>query len=91
MWGQYLEGLGVLVRENLLDIKFIALLIGGGVKRHWEKIAPYVYELREKGKAPRVFTEFEYLYDEVMKYAEEHPELGIQKTEYQFAGHLEDK
>jgi len=89
MWGAYLEGLGVLVRENYLDIKFIARLIGGVVKSDWEKQVPYVYEFREKNKAPRAWIEWEYLYDELMKYAETHPELGIQKSEYQVLGHLE--
>ena len=88
-WGLYLEGIGVLVKENLLDIKFIAQLIGGDVKNCWEKIAPYMDEFREKAKAPRGFIEFEYLYNEVMKYAETHPELGIQKSEYQVLGRLE--
>ncbi len=86
VWALYLEGIGVLVRENLLDIKFIAQLFGGGVKSDWEKVAPYINEFREKYKAPRSMTEVEYLYDELMNYAEEHPELGIQKSEFQVFG-----
>ncbi len=79
-WGQLAEGIGVLVRENYLDIKVIAGLMGGNVKTSWERQAPYVLEMREKYNT-RVWIEWEYLYNALMKYAEEHPEQGIKDVE----------
>ena len=80
-WGGFIEGIGVLVRENYLDIKVIAGLMGGMVKTSWENQAPYIMEMREKYNSPRGYIEWEYLYDALMKYAEEHPELGIKEVE----------
>ena len=79
----WVEGIGVLVRENYLDIKVIAGLMSGIIKQGWEKKAPYVLEMREAHSFPRLYIEWEYLYNELMKYAEEHPELGIKKREHQ--------
>ena len=77
----YLEGLGVLVKGGYLEIGIVAGYMGGVVKIAWEKIAPHVYEFREKYQSPRDLIEFEYLYDEIMKYGEQHPELGIIDTD----------
>jgi hypothetical protein len=76
----WVEGIGVLVRENYLDIKVVAGLMSGNIKQHWEKQAPYVLEMRELHNIPRLFIEWEYLYDALMKYGEEHPELNIITT-----------
>ena len=78
VWGGFLEGIGVLVREGFLDIKVIAGLMGGVVKMHWEYQAPYVYEMRERRNSPRFWIEWEYLYTALMKYAEDNPERSIQ-------------
>jgi hypothetical protein len=80
-WGGYAEGIGVLVRENYLDIKVIAGLMGGMIKASWENQAQYVLEMREKYNSPRAWIEWEYLYNALMKYAEEHPERGIKGVE----------
>ena len=82
LFGGFVEGLGVLVREGFLDVKVVAGLIGGTVKALWEKQAPFVIEYREHMNVPRAWIEWEYLYNELMRYAERHPELGIQDTEY---------
>ncbi len=81
IWGSYMEGIGVLVREKHLDIRVIAGLMGGIIKTHWEKLSPYVIEMREKTKTPRAWIEWEYLYNELMRYAEKHPERSIQESE----------
>ena len=78
VWGGFLDGIGVLVREGFLDIKVIAGLMGGVVKMHWEYQAPYVYEMRESMNSPRFWIEWEYLYTALMKYAEDNPERSIQ-------------
>ena len=71
----FYEGLGVFVKEGLVDIRMIALTMTYMTTRYWEKLAPMVYELRKRNNYPRALSEFEYLYDELMKYLEEHPEL----------------
>jgi hypothetical protein len=71
----FYEGLGVFVKEGLVDIRMIALTMTYMTKSYWEKHAPVVYESRKRHDYPRMLSEFEYLYDELMKYLEEHPEL----------------
>jgi hypothetical protein len=71
----FFEGVGVLVKENLLDIRLFALLMTGQTKDFWEKLEPMVEEGREYFNYPRFVSETEYLYNELMKYIEEHPEL----------------
>ena len=71
----FYEGLGVFVKEGLVDIRMIALTMTWMTRTLWEKIAPMIYESRKRMNYPRMLSEFEYLYDELMKYIEEHPEL----------------
>ncbi len=78
LWGSYCEGIGVLVRENYLDIKIVAGLIGGVVKNDWEKIRDHTYKMREMTGMPRAWIEWEYLYNVLMRYAEENPERSSQ-------------
>jgi hypothetical protein len=68
--GGFFEGLGVLVRENLIDIRLVALLISGQTKVYWEKTQPIIDEFRRDFNAPRVWSETEYLYNELMRYLE---------------------
>lgn len=74
-WVWYFEGLGVLVREGLLDIRLIALLMTGLTKQWWEWWGPVARELSVEWNWPRYMIETEYLYNELMKYLEKHPEL----------------
>ena len=71
----YYEGVGALVKEGLLDIKFVALLICGQTINLWEKFAPFADEIREYVKNKRWASEWEFLYNELIKYLDEHPEL----------------
>jgi hypothetical protein len=71
----YYEGVGVLVREGLLDIRWVALLMAGRTRKLWEKYAPYVDEIRRIAEQPRWASEWEYLYDELIRYMDERPEL----------------
>jgi hypothetical protein len=73
---RYHEGLGVLVRFGLLDIKYIAYLASWPTRVYWEKYKPIIGDIRRLQKAPRADSESEYLYNELMKYMKEHPELA---------------
>jgi hypothetical protein len=82
VFGGFMEGIGVLVRENYLDIKVVAGLMGGTVKSLWEKYRPYVLQYREERNIPRAWIEWEYLYNELIEYGKRNPGLGIEETEY---------
>ena len=75
--GNWYEGLGTLVKENLLDMRVVALLITGLVIQFWDKFIPVIDEVREALEWPRFYIEAEYLYDQLMKYIEEHPEIQV--------------
>jgi hypothetical protein len=72
---RYHEGLGVLVRFGLLDIKYIAYLASWPTRVYWEKYKPIIEDVRRLQKAPRSDSESEYLYNELMMYLKKHPEL----------------
>jgi hypothetical protein len=78
--GTYYEGIGVLVREELLPIRMVALLMCGMALSFWEKVKPVIVEARGVFGYSRFLSESEYLYGELMRYIEGHPEL--QTTSY---------
>ena len=80
--GGTLESLGVLVEEGLIDIRLVEKLMRRVVIEYWEKIGPMLYERarvwsqeREEKEPILQSWKAEYLYNELMKYLEEHPEL----------------
>ena len=72
---RFFEGLGVLVKENLLDIRMVSLTMAGDTRIFWEQYKPIIGEWRRDWKYPRIMSETEYLYDELMRYMDAHPEL----------------
>jgi len=75
--GNWYEGLGTLVKENLLDIRVVALLLTGLVIQFWDKFIPVIDEVREALEWPRFYIEAEYLYDQLKTYIKEHPEIQV--------------
>jgi hypothetical protein len=74
--GNFYEGLGVLVREGMLNIRWVALLFCAQTRWYWEKYLPIVEEGRRTLVGnKRWWSESEYLYNELMRYLGEHPEL----------------
>jgi hypothetical protein len=71
----YYEGVGVLVKEGLLDIKYVALLMTGMTILLWEKMGSFAEDVRNYYGNKRWASEWEYLYHELLKYLEQHPEL----------------
>jgi hypothetical protein len=71
----YFEGLGVYVREGLVPIRLVALTMTGMLTRYWDMFGPIITEYRVRENVPRNASETEYLYNELMKYLEKHPEL----------------
>ena len=83
----FYEGLGVFIKEGLIDIRLIALTMTGMTQSTWNIIAPYVDELRKSYGTPRWVGEWEYLINELDRYIEEHPELKAvdEKTDFSFS------
>lgn len=71
----YFEGLGVYIREGLVPIRLVALTMTGMLIRYWDMFGPVIKEYRIRENTPRNLSETEYLYNELMKYLERHPEL----------------
>ena len=71
----FYEGVGVLLKRKLIDISLIDDLLAQSIRMAWEKIGPIEIESRKRLNQPRAWDDFEYLYNELMKYHEEHPEL----------------
>ena len=71
----FYEGVGVLVREGLLPIRMVALLMCGMTRRYWERHMVMIEEGRRWTGHRRWYSEAEYLYDELVRYLGEHPEL----------------
>jgi hypothetical protein len=68
------EGLGVLLEQNLIDIKMVASLFGPGLISLWEtKMQPVVYALREFMHQPFFLSHFEYLVKRLGDYRKETP------------------
>jgi len=70
----FYEGVGVLVKEGLIDIRLVALLMTGTTVLFWRKMEPFVPEMR-KGAYPRAYIETECLYHALMDYVKDHPEI----------------
>ena len=69
--GSYFEGIGVLVREGLINVRLVSLFLYGEVKWFWEKYGPYFKEHRVVENYPRAWIEAEYLYNQVIEYGKE--------------------
>ena len=73
--GGYIEGIGVYVKEGLLPIRLVSLFLSTVIIRFIEKFGPIALESRVRYNSPRIGIEGEYLYNELMRYLETHPEL----------------
>jgi hypothetical protein len=67
------EGLGVLLEEDLIDIKLVDSLFGPTLDTLWEPMRPLIYGMRESIKQPFFFSHFETLHDRLEEYRKEHP------------------
>jgi hypothetical protein len=65
--GRFFDGAGILVKKKLIDIDLVTELLREIIIYSWEKMWPWVVEIREFMNTPEVWENFEYLYDEVRK------------------------
>ena len=65
----------MLVKEGLIPIRLVALFSSTVVIRFHEKFRDIAKKERVLYNSPRIGIEGEYLYNELLKYHREHPEL----------------
>ncbi len=70
------DGTGALLREGLLNVRIIALVATSMIIYHWEKHKDVIHNYRKRRNDRSYRGEWEYLYNTIMKYLEEHPELA---------------
>ena len=61
------EEAGVLLSKKLVDIDLIDQLMGEMILRTWTNLMPLIKEARKRLNRPRVWANFEYLYNETKK------------------------
>ena len=61
------EEAGVLLSKKLVDVDLIDQLMGLNILRVGTKLMPLIEEARKRLNLPRVWTNFEYLYNEMKK------------------------
>jgi len=71
----YFKGVGVLVKRNQMDISVVHDLLSSFLVPIWEKWEPMIMRYRELYNQPTAWEGAEYLYKELIRYIEEHPEL----------------
>ena len=74
----FYEGMGVLVRQNLVDIALVSQMLSGGIIWFWERYRDAFLDCRVRMNWPRFMIELEYLYERVKEYMlEYHPDVGV--------------
>jgi len=65
--GLFFEGLGVLLKQDLLDIDIVGELMSSPVRLYWEKMSPIIMGMRDRMNREGAMESAEYLYDEILK------------------------
>ncbi|MGD0977730.1 MAG: hypothetical protein ABR962_01170 [Candidatus Bathyarchaeia archaeon] len=63
-----LEGLGVLLEQDLIDTKMVDSLFGPTLNSLWERMMPVIYAMRKATNEPFFFSHFEYLIKRLSAY-----------------------
>lgn len=66
----FYEGVGVLIRRNLISPVLVDDMMSGPILEIWGKFGPLVLETRERYNVPTAFEYIEYLYYEIKKIVE---------------------
>jgi len=60
-----LENMGLILHENLVNVGFVAILIGSIIQSFWERYEPILIEMRRRYNTPKIMPMTEYLYNQV--------------------------
>ena len=66
-----------MVKEGYIPIRLVALFIPGDLILVWSTLKIWIYGARERMDWPTFGNQVEYLFDTLIEYAEQHPELQI--------------
>jgi hypothetical protein len=72
----FFEGVGVLLEQDLIDIKLVYKLLHPTPKWIWEKIGPVIIERRRRRNTPQILQWFEFLVTECEKYEKDNDDLS---------------
>ena len=72
----FFEGVGVLLKRNLIDIEIIDDLLSVAIRGYWRKYEPVVVGSRNQINEPKMMADTEYLYNELMKINKEAPDFN---------------
>lgn len=61
----HLENMGLITYEKMVDINFVANLIGSAIQDFWEKYEPILIEWRKRYNTPKAMPMTEYLYEQI--------------------------
>lgn len=83
--GAFYNGIGILLKQGLIGIALVEELLSNAVFISWVRMGPIVKDWRERdrrfegGRSSKYnfFHGFEYLYNELKKWEQEHPELTV--------------
>jgi hypothetical protein len=70
MIAELFEGIGVLLEQNLIDIKMVDKLFGPTLNLLWVRMKPVLYAMREGLKEPFFFSHYGYLINRLNSYRE---------------------
>ena len=62
---RFVDGIGLLVKQKLIDIRLVEELMGDQIIRYWDRMVPIVENARRRWNIPYVFISMEYLYHEL--------------------------
>ena len=65
--GNYYEGLGLLLKQKLVDVDLLYALVGPKIICYWEKMLPYTKGLRGTCGDDLTWEYFEFLYKEMKR------------------------
>ena len=75
-WRQMYEMVGTYVREGVIPIRYLAEYNGWWHLRIWERYRDVIYEGRKTLGIKNYYYQWEYLYNSLVEYLAEHPELS---------------
>ena len=61
----HIETMGLIAYEKMVDIRFVANLLGSTIQDFWEKAEPILIEWRKRYNTPKIMPMTEHLYEQI--------------------------
>ena len=68
------EAIGTLLKKDYFDVELLALYVSTNTISEWERYRSIIRDMQSRNR--RAYDMWEYTYDSLMEYLEEHPELA---------------